>query len=122
MKGMIKKGAHVSIDFHHYSWPLKNVDPKMVFQIKEFPDFIECKADGYGGSGNYGNGSIFVYEPQKIIVVEGKRICIDCKKEYEVFKTVKGRFSKRCKECASRNTHDIDWVCGYRLTRARHSF
>lgn len=86
-RGRIKTGTGIFQDHHFGKWPSclppKNEyrdgeyqyeakDPEMMFDVKWTGHHWECKADGYGylwqfgELGEYGNGCIFVCDPDGI--------------------------------------------------------
>ena len=86
-RGRIKTGAGIFQDHHFGKWPsccpprseyegeeyqYEAKDPDMVFDVRWTGHHWECKADGYGmmrhrgEAGEYGNGSIFVSNPDGV--------------------------------------------------------
>jgi len=90
MQGRIKRGAGIFQDHHFGKWPnccpprseyegeeykYEAKDPDMVFEVEWTGRHWDCKADGYGmlrsrgEGGEYGNGSIFVSDPDGVELV-----------------------------------------------------
>ena len=86
LKGRIKIGAKIHQDRHFLTWPdclppkkKPVVDPEMVFYVTWVRSgnggHWDCVAPGYGqlgtgNSGDYGNGSIFVYDKDGVELVD----------------------------------------------------
>lgn len=68
MKGRIKPGSGIMVDFQFGKWPFvpqgqdlpKKVDPDMIFDCTCKGDVWECRGPGFGLKGDYGNGSILL--------------------------------------------------------------
>lgn len=63
-KGRIKVGTLCGQDLAVFRWPhlasRKKVDTDMVFDMEFTPFSIICRAKGFGATGDYGNGAIFL--------------------------------------------------------------
>ena len=69
----IKVGAVVGQDFRSFRWPrvMKQLrDPHMTFQVEDRGNYFDCRAAGFGGRDDYGNGSVNVGSINSLIVSE----------------------------------------------------
>lgn len=79
IKARIKRGAPVYQDFGFGEWPAckppgggtEASDPDMEFECTRERDGWNCTAPGFGQRGDYGNGSIFVHDPDGIDEIGG---------------------------------------------------
>ena len=73
MKCKIKKGAKVFQDFRVFIYPELDtvVDLDTIFEVKILNGtYYNCVAPGFGGRGNYGCGSIFLYNINDLEIIE----------------------------------------------------
>jgi len=81
MKGRIKIGTRIGQDHSFFVWPncapskedyfgreykFKAINQEMIFDIEDRGGMFKCVAPGFGKTGYYGNGAIYVFDPNGI--------------------------------------------------------